>query len=108
MTKRLALTVLCIVACVAAGGVGEAAAADFTPGSAGLGDPMFPNAGNGGYDVQNYNLTLDYTPGANQLRATAVVTATATQALSSFDLDFRWAPEGISRVLVNGKAAAFA
>ena len=33
---------------------GFAAAADFTPGSSGLGDPFFPNAGNGGYDVANY------------------------------------------------------
>ena len=87
---------------------GTALAADFSPGSSGLGDPMFPNAGNGGYDVQNYNLTLDYTPGANQLGATAVVTATATQSLSSLDLDFRWPQSGISRVLVNGKPAAFA
>ena len=29
------------------------AAGGFTPGSAGLGDPMFPLAGNGGYDVQH-------------------------------------------------------
>jgi len=33
--------------------------ASFTPGSDGLGDPMFPLAGNGGYDVSNYSLTLD-------------------------------------------------
>jgi len=105
MTKRLALTVLCIVACVAAGGVGEAAAATFTPGSAGLGDPMFPNAGNGGYDVQNYNLTLDYTPSSRQLTGTAVITATATQNLSSFNLDLRGFD--ISRLLVNGRVAAF-
>ena len=39
---------------------GLAAAADFTPGSSGLGDPFFPNAGNGGYDVVNYDLELAY------------------------------------------------
>ena len=87
---------------------GAALAGDFSAGSAGLGDPMFPNAGNGGYDVQHYDLTLDYTPGSNQLAATAVVGATATQGLSSFDLDFRWPQSGIARVLVNGKPAAFA
>ena len=37
---------------------GSAAAADFTPGSSGLGDPFFPNGGNGGYDVANYDLIV--------------------------------------------------
>ncbi len=38
--------------------VAPAAAVDFVPGSPGLGDPFFPNAGNGGYDVAHYSLTL--------------------------------------------------
>jgi hypothetical protein len=50
---------------------GAAEAVDFTPGSAGLGDPFFPNAGNGGYDVSHYGLTLDYTPSSNRLAGTA-------------------------------------
>jgi aminopeptidase N len=82
---------------------GTATAAPFTPGSAGLGDPFFPNAGNGGYDVSNYSLTLSYEPGSNQLGGTAVITATATQDLSRFNLDLRGF--GISRLLVNGVAA---
>jgi hypothetical protein len=57
---------------------GTAGAATFTPGSAGLGDPFFPNAGNGGYDVSHYSLTLGYEPEANRLAGTAVITATAT------------------------------
>ncbi|MFL5980532.1 MAG: M1 family peptidase, partial [Gaiellaceae bacterium] len=61
--------------------------ASFAPGSDGLGDPMYPLAGNGGYDVANYALTLDYTPSGNRLVGTAVVTARATQNLSRFDLD---------------------
>jgi aminopeptidase N len=81
-------------------------AVDFTPGAAGLGDPFFPNAGNGGYDVSHYDLTLDYTPSGNQLAGTAVITATATQNLSSFNLDLRGFE--ISRLLVDGRAAAFA
>ena len=68
---------------------GLGAAADFTPGSAGLGDPFFPNAGNGGYDVANYNLKLAYDPGTDVLVGQAVVTATATQDLSRFNLDLR-------------------
>ncbi len=34
----------------------------FAPGSAGIGDPYFPNLGNGGYDVGHYGLQLSYDP----------------------------------------------
>jgi hypothetical protein len=61
--------VFCTVLLALAMGAGSARAATFTPGSSGLGDPMFPNAGNGGYDVKNYDLALDYAPTANQLAA---------------------------------------
>src|SRR4051794_2247773 len=107
MKKRALRALLCaaVLVLVASGLAGAAA---FTPGSSGLGDPMFPSAGNGGYDVQNYNLTLDYAPSSKQLVATAVVTARATQALSAFNLDFRARPFTISRLLVNGKAATAA
>src|SRR5687767_930334 len=43
------------------------AAAQFSPGSAGLGDPFFPFAGNGGYDVQHYFLDLNYVRTGNQM-----------------------------------------
>jgi aminopeptidase N len=79
------------------------AAAAPAPGSSGLGDPFFPNAGNGGYDVTRYDLDLDYRPKGNRLRANATVTATATQDLSSFSLDYR-GPR-ITRLTVNGAAA---
>jgi aminopeptidase N len=82
------------------------AASGFGPGSAGLGDPMFPLAGNGGYDVGNYSLTLDYTPTGNQLTGNVVITARATQNLSRFDLDLRGF--SISQLLVNGVTAAYA
>ena len=36
----------------------------FTAGAAGAGDPYFPFAGNGGYDVQHYDLDITYTPPA--------------------------------------------
>ncbi|MFL5946194.1 MAG: M1 family metallopeptidase [Gaiellaceae bacterium] len=81
--------------------------ASFAPGSDGLGDPMYPLAGNGGYDVTSYSLTLDYTPSANRLVGTAVITARATQNLSRFDLDFRM-QRSVTRVLVDGAPATFA
>ena len=36
----------------------------YTAGAAGAGDAYFPFAGNGGYDVQHYDLDLTYTPPA--------------------------------------------
>jgi aminopeptidase N len=96
---------VCSVASVGLAGVGPASAVNFVPGSPGLGDPFFPNAGNGGYDVSHYSLTLGYEPSGNQLFGTAAVTATATQNLSRFDLDLRGFSVG--RVLVNDQDASF-
>ena len=45
-----------------------ASAAEFSPGSAGLGDPYFPLAGNGGYDVAHYSLVFSYDPATPPLR----------------------------------------
>jgi aminopeptidase N len=104
MLKRFGRAALCVVALLLVF-TGTAGAAAFQPGSSGLGDPFFPNAGNGGYDVSHYSLTLSYEPASNQLAGTAVVTATATQDLSRFDLDLRGF--SISRLLVNGQAATF-
>ena len=84
---------------------GVAFATDFSPGAAGVGDPYFPLAGNGGYDVGNYDLTLAYDPAANQLTGTAVINATATQDLSRIDLDLRGF--SVTRVLVGARAARF-
>jgi aminopeptidase N len=83
-----------------------AAAAPFSPGSSGLGDPFFPLAGNGGYDVKHYSLDLDYEPQpANVLDAEAKIVAKATQNLSTFNLDLRG--YDISDLEVNGRDASF-
>jgi aminopeptidase N len=81
------------------------AAAAFTPGSAGAGDPFYPQAGNGGYEVRHYSLKLDYEPQNEQLAGDATLSASATQDLSSFNLDLRGYK--VSSVTVNGSAAAF-
>ena len=86
--------------------VGAPANADAsTVGSPGLGDPYFPLAGNGGYDVKHYSLSLDYVRTGNRLNATAVILATATQNLRQFDLDLRGFT--ISRLTVNLAPARF-
>jgi aminopeptidase N len=91
--------------CALAAATTTAAAAP-TPGAPGLGDPFFPQGGNGGYDVAGYALALAYDPGANRLSGTATITATATQDLSRFDLDLRGFDVGA--VTVAGAPAAVA
>src|SRR5262245_40403779 len=61
-----------------------------SPGAAGIGDPLFPTLGNGGYEVEHYNLRLRYAT-ANPLQpidGTALIIARATQALSRLNVDF--------------------
>ena len=60
-----------------------------SPGSAGLGDPLYPGLGNGGYEVSHYTLNLDVDVDANFIRGEASIEAEATQALSAFNLDLR-------------------
>ncbi|MGW0869696.1 M1 family metallopeptidase [Streptomyces sp. NPDC002740] len=74
-------------------------------GAQGVGDPYFPKAGNGGYDVSHYGLTLAYTPEGNRLTGTAVVTARATEDLAAFDLDL--AGMKVEEVTVGGDPAGF-
>src|SRR3954464_13488619 len=78
-----------------------------TPGSAGIGDRLFPTLGNGGYDVQHYDLDLRYATDAPSqgLDGTVTILAVATQSLSRFDLDF--AGDSVGRVTVNGLPAEF-
>jgi aminopeptidase N len=67
---------------------GSLASAAPAPGAAGVGDPYYPNAGNGGYDVSHYNIRLTYNPATDLLSGSTTISAKATQDLSSFDLDF--------------------
>ena len=76
-----------------------------SPGAPGIGDPYFPEAGNGGYDVGHYALDIGYHPKTNRLDGVTTITATATQALSSFDLDLKGLR--ISSILVDGVDATW-
>src|SRR4051794_20542855 len=85
---------------------GEAAPAAATGpdvGARSIGDSIFPAIGNGGYDAQHYDLDLTYTPVVHSLSGTATMTATATQALREFSMDFRGFT--ISALTVDGKPA---
>ncbi|KOU23883.1 metallopeptidase [Streptomyces sp. WM6372] len=75
------------------------------PGASGLRDPYFPKAGNGGYQIEHYDLDLDYDPADGELNATAVITARAGQGLSSFNLDL--AGLDVEGVTVQGTGARY-
>src|SRR5215211_3956455 len=100
---RLGVVVLAVAVLAVAAPAG--AADRFTPGAPGLGDPFFPLAGNGGYDVAHYGLRLRYDPATRHLDGRATIRAVATQDLSRFDLDLRGF--AISRLSVNGRTASF-
>lgn len=76
-----------------------------TPGAAGIGDPYYPGDGNGGYDVQAYDIDLRYDPVADRLTGATTVTATLTGDLSRFNLDLLLP---VSSVRVDGRAARHA
>jgi aminopeptidase N len=78
-----------------------------SPGSSGLGDRLFPELGNGGYDVQHYDLDLRYATSApsQSIDGTVTILARATQDLSRFDLDF--AGQSVGSISVNGLPAKF-
>jgi aminopeptidase N len=97
------IAALAAAACLAA--AGPAAAQTFVDGSPGLGDPYYPLAGNGGYDVRHYSLRMDYERATNRLDAMAVIRARAKQNLRRFDLDLRGFE--ISKLTVNGHRARF-
>ena len=58
-------------------------------GADSIGDPYFPRAGNGGYDVTGYDIQIRYDPPTDRLEGHATVTAQASESLSRFDLDLR-------------------
>ncbi|MFL6076844.1 MAG: M1 family metallopeptidase [Mycobacteriales bacterium] len=87
------------------GGFPASAAPAASPGAPGLGDRLFPTLGNGGYDVEHYDLAFTWSASARTFRATTEVTAVATQALSRFDLDF--AGNTVRRVTVQARPARF-
>ena len=82
----------------------------YTAGAPGAGDAYFPYAGNGGYDVQHYDLDLTYRPPApapaplvGRLSGVATIDLRATQNLDRFNLDLRGLD--VRAVTVDGTAA---
>jgi aminopeptidase N len=88
----------------------------YAAGASGAGDDYFPFAGNGGYDVQHYDLDLTYTPPEvtvpptptaqlrGQMEAVATIDLVATADLDAFNLDLRGLE--VQSVSVDGKRLA--
>ena len=76
-----------------------------TPGARGIGDSYFPKDGNGGYDVEHYDIHDTYRLRSGLLTGWTDVTARATQDLSSLSLDLVLTPDAVS---VDGRPVAFA
>ena len=84
---------------------GPVSTAQAATGSPGAGDPYFPSSGNGGYDVQSYEVSLDIDPASGRIAGTDVITATAAQDLAAFYLDLLGLD--VSAVQVDGKTASY-
>jgi aminopeptidase N len=75
-----------------------------SPGASGSGDSFFPHLGNGGYDVDHYDVRLAYGPTRRVISGEVAIAAKATQDLSSFSLDMRpWLK--VREVSLGGAAA---
>lgn len=73
-------------------------------GSPSIGDNFYPWLGNGGYDVSHYLIDLKVSEDFTALDGSVEIQATATQALSSFNLDFLGMT--VDLVTVNGVEAS--
>ena len=109
--RNLVVGCVALVAAAAPTAIAQAApspsAKPFAAGAAGVGDPFFPFAGNGGYDVGHYDLALRYDYRTKVLDGTATLEARATQKLRRFNLDLRRFFD-VSAVTVDRKPATFA
>jgi aminopeptidase N len=79
---------------------------EYVAGSSGIGDPYFPQMGNGGYDVQHYDLNISVDLPLQRIDAVAKIDAISLSGLLSFDLDLD--DFDIGAVTVNGQPAAYA
>jgi Peptidase family M1 domain/Peptidase M1 N-terminal domain/Immune inhibitor A peptidase M6 len=103
MLRAFALTAAATIGLAITPAVALATGVTFRPGAPGIGDPYFPLDGNGGYDVEHYDLDISYDPATDVLTGVAVIEATAKLDLSTFNLDL----DGLNvrSITVDGRAA---
>ena len=108
----LGVLLVALVGCAPAARLPDNAHAAQTPaaivtraGATGLGDPIYPTLGNGGYDVQHYDLALYVNVVSNTISGTAMINANTTQPLSAFNFDL--AGLDVASVMVNAQPTVF-
>jgi aminopeptidase N len=74
-------------------------------GEPGVGDPYFPDLGNGGYDVASYHIDLQWLADEGAIDATTAIELTPTVALDTFNLDL--VGLDVTSVTVAGEPAPF-
>ncbi|OIV38041.1 hypothetical protein BIV57_07850 [Mangrovactinospora gilvigrisea] len=99
-----------LVALAAVGGSALPSASAAAPGAPvvggyGVGDPLYPYLGNGGYAVRHYDVDFAYDPATRGFTGSNTVSATATEALSGLSLDMDG--QAIASVTVDGAPAGF-
>jgi aminopeptidase N len=94
-----------LTALLVAGAAGSAEAGAATPGALSVGDRLYPDLGNGGYDARSYDVSFDYRPEVTTMDASVTMRAVATQSMLRFSLDS--AVRQVRSVLVDGRPAAF-
>ncbi|KPC67072.1 M1 family metallopeptidase [Streptomyces chattanoogensis] len=104
-SRWLALATAVASAATLAAGPATASAPPASPGAPGVGDPYFPELGNGGFDALHYDLGVSYDPDSGLLEGRTTIKAKATKNLSAFDLDLQ--KLRVESVKVNGEKAAF-
>ncbi|QES47872.1 zinc metalloprotease [Streptomyces venezuelae] len=75
------------------------------PQALGIGDRLFPELGNPGYDVLSYDLSLTYKDNRSPLDAVTVIDARTLQQLDRINLDFTHGT--VQSAQVNGAPAEF-
>jgi aminopeptidase N len=76
-----------------------------TIGADGAGDRYYPTYGNGGYDVESYNIEFEFDDETREIDATTTVALVATQELSQFNLDLVGLE--VTGITVNGEPATY-
>ncbi|MCY0930964.1 M1 family metallopeptidase [Streptomyces sp. H27-H1] len=76
------------------------------PKALGIGDPLFPELGNPGYDVLSYDLSFAYKDNKTPLDAVTVIDARSLTHLETVNLDFTHGK--VASAEVNGEPASFA
>jgi aminopeptidase N len=68
-------------------------------------DPFYPQAGNGGYDVEHYDIDISVRKRSREIVAATTIDADATQGLTRFNLDYDG--PAITAITVEGQPATF-